>query len=412
MRTCPQASTRVPSSPRVARLSLLLLAAVVAAVAGSAVAQPQFAELGKRHLPMDSDSTQAVAYGDVDGDGDLDLVIGNGYHQNRLYLNNGTGTFTDATASRMPVDNDFTSSMALGDVDGDGDLDLVIGNGGFSSGHQNRLYLNNGTGTFTDATASRMPVDGDYTYSVALGDVDGDGDLDLVIGNGGQQNRLYLNNGTGTFTDATASRMPVDNDTTLSVALGDVDSDGDLDMVLGNWSQQNRLYVNNGTGTFTDATASRMPVADDMTNAVALGDVDGDGDLDLVIGNWSQQTLLYMNLLRQLDAPYVLRVGRNYQLDAYSRHGPATTTEIAFPFLSTGTANIPFPPFGTVGIDLTQMIALPPFVVPRPAGIGSLTIAVPNQRSLGGVALYTQAVLDQQPVQVRLTNVVGEIMLR
>src|SRR6185436_3040650 len=110
------------------------------------------------------------------------------------------------------------------------DLDLVLGNTGSPPGGQSRLYLNNGTGTFTDATASRMPVGIYSTRSLALGDVDGDGDLDLVVGNDNEQSRLYLNNGTGTFTDATASRMPVGNYWTSSLALGDVDRDGDLDL--------------------------------------------------------------------------------------------------------------------------------------------------------------------------------------
>jgi hypothetical protein len=83
------------------------------------------------------------------------------------------------------------------------------------------------------------------------------------------------------FSDATATRMPIDNGAS-DMVLGDVDRDGDLDLVM-SWGQ-NRLYLNDGMGTFTDATAARMPVNYVPTTCVALGDVDGDGDLDLVFG--------------------------------------------------------------------------------------------------------------------------------
>ncbi|MCA8963831.1 MAG: VCBS repeat-containing protein, partial [Planctomycetes bacterium] len=273
------------------------MTAVIASLPAQTQSGLQFAETGKRHLPADQDKSLAVAVGDVDGDGDLDMVVGNKGQQDRLYLNDGTGTFSDATANRMPFDNDNTTSVALGDVDGDGDLDLVFGSFGYLGTTQNRLYLNNGTGVFSDATASQMPVDFDSTVAVALGDVDGDGDLDIVIGNfgylGTPQNRLYLNNGTGVFSDATTSRLPVDIDSTDALALGDVDGDGDLDIVIGNLGQQNRLYINDGTGTFSDDTASRMPMANDATRSLAFGDVDGDGDLDMLIGNGQQR--LYVN---------------------------------------------------------------------------------------------------------------------
>ena len=152
--------------------------------------------------------------------------------------------FDELRRQVLPADSDWTFAVALGDVDGDGDLDIVFGNGGYH-GEQNRLYLNDGAGTFADVTATHMPVDSDSTTAVALGDVDGDGDLDIVFGNAGycypyypywcftEQNRLYLNDGTGTFTDVTATRMPTHGDWTEAVALGDVDVAGDLDMSSG-----------------------------------------------------------------------------------------------------------------------------------------------------------------------------------
>ena len=239
-------------------------------------------------------STRSLVLGDVDGDGDLDVVVGNN-GQNKLYLNNRTATpFSNVTASNVGSENNFTTSLALGDIDGDGDLDVVAG----EKSKTNKLYLNNGTATpFNGVNASTVGSETDVTHSLALGDVDGDGDLDVVAGNLGKTNKLYLNGGGTLFTSVTGTDVGSETESTYSLALGDVDGDGDLDVVAGDHDANKKLYLNNGTtapfnsGTIAIAVGSET----DYTFGLALGDVDGDGDLDVVAGSYGQTNKLYLN---------------------------------------------------------------------------------------------------------------------
>jgi len=233
-----------------------------------------------------TDLTENVAVGDLDGDGDLDLVSGNANQQNVVYLNDGAANFT--VTRNFGTGSDATWSVAVADVDGDGDLDLVTGNGG-----QDVVYLNDGAGNFL--TGRNFGPGTDSTLSVAVGDVDGDGDLDLVTGTFNQQNAVYLNDGVGNF--PSQSNFGAGSQRTESVAVGDVDNDGDLDIITGNWSQQNVVYLNDGAGNFANTTSDTRTFGSgaDQTDSVAAADVDSDGDLDLVTGNYGEINVVYLN---------------------------------------------------------------------------------------------------------------------
>ena len=131
-------------------------------------------------------------------------------------------------------------------MDGDGDLDIVVGNSG-KNAYLN-VYLNKGADDFPAGPS--LDSGPGRTYSVAVGDMDGDGDLDIVAGNSGHQNVVYLNDGTGTFTTSIPIPFGPITGTTHSVAVGDMDGDGDLDIIAGNYGQQNAVYLNSGAGNF------------------------------------------------------------------------------------------------------------------------------------------------------------------
>lgn len=232
--------------------------------------------------------TLSVALGDVDNDGDLDLACGN-QDQNTIYLNNGATFQTDPywTSGTYAAS---TYAIALCDMDLDGDLDLLCGNSEMSNGTANILYINDG-GDVPGFTAEWFSGERRFTTGIAAGDIDGDGFPDLVCGNSGddlygEANSLYLNEGGVLFSNPVWSSGAMN--ATTSVALGDIDGDGDIDLVCGNASfdgsgQANTAYLNNG-GTFS-VTPGWISGFEDNTLAVALEDVDLDGDLDLVCGN-------------------------------------------------------------------------------------------------------------------------------
>ncbi len=239
----------------------------------------------------DPGSARGVAWGDYDGDGDLDLSIANAGEANVLYRNNGNGTFTDVAAAAGVANTGASLGTSWADFDGDGDLDLYVGRWN----QPNLLYRNNGDGTFTDVAVAAGVADGGRGEGVAWADFDGDGDLDLYLSNLGQPNRLYRNDGDGTFVDVAVTAGVAHAGNGTGASWGDYDGDGDPDLYLANWNQPNVLYRNEGNGSFTDVSLAAGVGLGGLSRGVSWADVDADGDLDLSVTNTWQANVLYRN---------------------------------------------------------------------------------------------------------------------
>lgn len=260
--------------------------------------------------------THDIALGDLDGDSDLDAFFANGesesFQPNSVWINQGGGEFQNSGQSLGLSDS---HSIALGDLDEDGDLDAIEGGWG-------NIYINKGLGRFTSIDQAIRPKDGSYTRFPTLGDLDQDGDLDIFLAGccgafSGQENdpwvippasSVFMNDSGGHFSEdqsLTQQACP-------SAALGDLDGDGDLDAFIacqmvflhsgvkadvsvfddsvqifaGPYVERNRapnrVYINDGSGRLLD---SDQDLGDTASYAIALGDLDGDGDLDAFVGN-------------------------------------------------------------------------------------------------------------------------------
>lgn len=265
-------------------------------------------------------------FADYDGDADLDLYLTN-YGGNVLYRNNGDTTFTDVTKVAGVGCDLWSTGAAFADVDGDTDLDLYVCNyvtydleqleqmkeESLQSGkpvpsalnphvfepQDNVFYRNNGDGTFTDATdEAGIAAVGGRSMQAIFSDFDNDNDLDLYVANDTTMNHVYRNDGGDAFTDISAESWAADFRGSMGLTAGDYDADGDIDLFMSHWvDEENALYrnlfVEDGDAKqirFVDESYTSL-LAEESIKQIGWGttffDFDNDGDLDIFVTNGS-----------------------------------------------------------------------------------------------------------------------------
>ncbi len=235
-----------------------------------------------------------IAVGDYDNDGLPDIFwASGGTEPDRLFMNNGNGTFTNEAAAWGIAVRHAACGACAGDYNDDGWIDIYVTSFGNSSNNQgevgkNRLYRNNGDGTFTEVAASAGVAFTAQTFSsgygCTFGDYDLDGDLDLcatawyapAVGN-----RLFRNNGDGTFTNVTDTAVVFPSVTWgFQSRFADMDNDGWPELLVSADFHTSRYYHNKGDGSFEDLTLSSGTGLDQNGMGQCVGDFNHDGWLD------------------------------------------------------------------------------------------------------------------------------------
>jgi len=254
------------------------------------------------------DHGSGVALGDVDGDGDDDLYLLNQLGANALYRNDGDGTFTDVTEEAgVGLADRICVSAAFNDVDNDGDQDLFV----TSTRGGNALFENDGEGRFTNVTATAGVWYVGHSQGATFFDADGDGDLDLLVTNTAgwttealhphdryylgvpdiftlvqspiEHNVYYRNVGGMKFEEATGEAGLRGVGWGGDHAVFDHDGDGDLDVFIGNMFGRSVLYENDGGGRFRDVTGATLGRTPWGTVGARAFDYDNDGQFDLFV---------------------------------------------------------------------------------------------------------------------------------
>ncbi len=251
-------------------------------------------------------------WGDIDNDGDLDLVLMGykpGPYVGEVYTNVNSNLTLNSTYNYTgDMDGFFVGSAAFGDIDNDGDLDLAVSGRSNSNNYDSKIYENNGTGFEIDAEFSSN-LKQLYKSSLVLGDIDNDGRIDLVLAgvnsSGGKNTDVYLNNGSTLNRDSSYSDN-LDGLAYGSLNLGDYDNDEDLDLVIAgdNESYISKVFENTGSGYVYDGGFSANLHGIKMGSS-SFGDFDNDGDLDLAITGENSSGVYISKVYRNMGATFI-----------------------------------------------------------------------------------------------------------
>ncbi len=278
------------------------------------------------NVPFEPVSRSSAAFADIDGDGDQDLLLTglkSKTHERiaHLYINDGKANFK--LGKKMPFKGLDFSALAVADADGDGDQDVLVNGLDEMLKSTTRLYLNNGNGVFKEADAV---FQGCARGAVAFSDIDGDDDQDILIT--GLNNhyspiaKLYKNDGAGNFTVSGNNQLQGVHGS--AVSFSDINGDNNADLFITGISKGSKvisnLYENDGNGNFVQVSGTSFTGLRD--GDVSFGDVDGDGDNDLFISGYNQHSES-VSLLYENDGNGIFRVDENCRFAGVGNSGVA-----------------------------------------------------------------------------------------